>query len=269
MKSLNFAVCSLILSTAACKTSGDLKGGDGGYDDPTQVQTIEAPDEVGEGAESAPVPRNVENLRRQLEISRGELENLRYASQQEIQQLRMQNGQLSEDNRKLSEEILKYRSGQQAAAPGPAAGTGGAQGAELLWKTGVQHLNQGKIQEGLSTFQSLITSYPKDRHVFGATLLSGMAQYRLGDHKAAALTFNQAIDRAPAKGVAPAVAWFGQGAAFTKLGQSDDAKLFFEETVRRYPQSQAAVLARPILARKAKAPDDLFKVFPRWPTYVP
>jgi TolA-binding protein len=255
---------SILLGLSACKTSGDLKGP--AYDDPTQVQTIDAPED-GDPSENAPLPRNVENLRRQLEITRGELENLKYASSQELQQLRLQNTQLQDDNRKLSEEIIRYRSGQQqAAAPAPAAGPGGA---DLLWKSGLAGLNQGKIQEALNSFQSLLSSYPKDKHAFGATLLSGMAQYRLGDHKSAALSFNQAIDRAPARGVGPAVAWFGQGAAFNKLGQADDAKLFFEETVRRYPQSQAAVLARPILARKAKAPDDLFQVFPRWPTYVP
>lgn len=249
----------MIVSLASCVTSSQLAQKDT-YVDPTNVRTVDAP------AASA----NNDAISRELDIVRGQLED----AQHQVQLLET-------ENRRLGEELAKAKAPPPAApaasagvppalgSDGPAAGSQKT-GAPLLWELAQKDLADGRSKEALGAFQEILSSYPKDARVLHSSLAAAMLQYRLENYKDAALAFNQFIDKNPRRTEA-AIAWFGQGAAFNRMGQREDAKLFYEETVKRFPKSEAAAEAKRFMGRRgtAGAPKDLFSVFPKWAERAP
>jgi len=91
--------------------------------------------------------------------------------------------------------------------------------------------------------------------------LLGMMYYNEKRYKEAVLTFNAMIDKFPqSKNVA--MAWFGGAVSLRQMGKIQDAKLFFEETKKRFPESIQAKEARKILEDNISNPIDLFAKFP-------
>lgn len=248
---LTFTALLTLGTLTACKTSRDMVRGDREDDDP--IKTVENPAVKNTGP-SAAYSESTEELKRELAITQGDLESLRAQSLRDKEDLNKRIADLELEKQKLADENQKLK-----GTPVQDEETE-KQSAESLWMDARKDLREGKIETGERNLRVLIKDYPKDKNVYPAMLLLGMAQYRLGQFKEAALTFNQSIDRFPKK---PDItlAWFGQGAAFVQLKQGEDAKLFFEECIRRNPKSLEAREARKLMKKRAKAPADLFALF--------
>ncbi|MBS1985576.1 MAG: tetratricopeptide repeat protein [Bdellovibrionales bacterium] len=252
---------ALGLGLVGCVTSGDVATNNKeNYFDPTNVKTVDS------GA-VATVPPHLENIQRELDVTRGRLEEASHRIQA-----------LEADNKRLTDELAAAKN--PPPPPPPAASVATAPipvaedlpkktGAPLLWELAQKDIQAGRFKEALVPLEELLKTYPKDPHAFYAALGVPMLQYHLENYKEAALNFNQIIDKYP-KNSETGIAWFGQGASFAKMGQKDDAKLFYEEAAKRYPKSKVATEAKIFLAKKTNlAPKDLFTTFPDWDAKAP
>ena len=261
----------LLVGVASCKTSGDVrtKGKDSNLPlDPSGVKTLEGPPSEVEGAtvRREPVQQmSAEALERQLEVTRGELEELRVQIEKERQEWQLRNVE-NETERKKLQDALAQRSVPSASAPEPSSSDKNT--ATILWKQGIEFVQKKQDNEALVSLKSLLSNYPKSNHVWGANLVAGMIEYRLTNFKAAAIHFNQAIDMGAKRSVGPSLAWYFQGLAFLRMKKKEDASLFLGELDRRFPKTLVNTKAKKILAGKAKAPSDLFVDIPNWLDFV-
>jgi TolA-binding protein len=248
------ALASVIFMVSACKTSGDLRSRrqGGNYRDPVVTE------------EAGPKGPSHDELERELAITRGKLaesEELhrrdRLAFEERIKTLETQNNE-------LLGQIAQVQ-GQAAAAGAPKveAGSANASGFALLWNQALKDVSQKNYEASESLFAEMLKGGPKGDRAFYAFIGLAFSQYSSGRFKEAAITFNDVLDKFP-KHKRLSLAWFGQGAAFEQIGQAKDSRLFYSEAARSSPQSREGKLAGQILAKKAKAPRDLFLAFPHW-----
>lgn len=261
----------LLAGVGACKTSGDIRvsGKDSNLPlDPTGIRTLDGPPSEVEGASvrrEAVQPMSAEALERQLEVTRGELEELRVQIEKERQEWQLRNTE-NEAERKKLQEALAQRGGPTATVP--EATSGDKNTATVLWKQGIEFVQKKQDNEALISLKSLLANYPKSEHIWGANLVAGMVEYRLTNYKAAAIHFNQAIDMSAKRSVGPSLAWYFQGLAFLKMKKKEDASLFLGELDRRFNKTAVNAKAKRILAGTKKAPADLFVDVPNWLDFV-
>ncbi len=264
-------IALLLVALASCKTSGDIKTGKDPRvsDDPSGVRTLDAPPTPGETSTHSETPpaaqKSAEVLERELEVSQGELENLRHQLERERQEWQLRQTEIEAEKKKL-EEALVSRPAQ--AAPVVSSSEGDKNTVEALWRQGLESAQKKNDAEALVSLKSLLSNYPKSKHVWGATLTAGMLEYRMKNYKVAAIYFNQAIDLSAKRSVGPSLSWYFQGLSFYKMNKKEDASLFFGELDRRFTKTSVNAKARKILAGKAKAPNDLFADIPNWLDFV-
>lgn len=255
MKSSLILILLLVIS---CKTSGDLKV-DKPEVDPMGIKTLDSPILAVPNDEMDSAPSgSIETLKRNLVVTQGELENLRYQMDFEKEASRARIAALEEENRKLTEALS---ASPAARNPVVAANSGEAQAAiELLWKQVVDGVKSGDQASALGAAKSIINNYPQSKRIWSASLVAGMLEYNAKNYKEAAIYFNSGIDMTAKRSVGVSLPWYFQGLSFMQLNKKEDAALFLGELQRKYPQSVAA--------RKAKnlktPPADLFKDVPNW-----
>jgi TolA-binding protein len=249
-----------LLFLAGCKTSGQLRGSGSSSSqnalDPTGIKTLDAPPGL-DGVEEAFSGESPEALRRQLVVTQGELENLRYTLDQERETSRRRIALLEEENRKLTAALSAI---PQKTSTHMSSGDAPKDTVELLWKQVVEGVKSRSYSEALVAAKSIVDTYPKSKRLWGATLVAGMLEYQMKNYKEAAIHFNNAIDMTAKRTNGVSLPWYFQGLTFMRLNKKEDAALFLGELQRKYPTSQ--------MARKAKglkaAPDDLFADVPNW-----
>ena len=138
----------------------------------------------------------------------------------------------------------------------PPAGTSGAPAeAAPAWETAdqafaliEQALRDNKGGAARAVARAFLQKFPKHER-------APEAQYRLAEShqnerafKDAAASFLVVVDNWPASTWAP-FAMLRQGECFEALGRKDDAKLFYEDVIARYPKSKAAKDARTRLGK--------------------
>lgn len=261
-RSLRFFVLVPVLSLVliSCRTSKDVSGGHDESNDP--VKTVENP-------ELNTVP-SAEGLQRELAIAQGELEDLRNAAQREREALNARIATLEQENQRLTGELQVAKAPPAAPIPEPeeeSSADAKKLSADKLWESIRRELRSGEMKEAAAHLEIFTKKFANGPRGLTATLLLGLVQYRLQDYKAAAFTFNQAIDKYPKKSDL-SMAWLGQGAAFLHMGQREDSQLFFEEVIRLYPKSPEAREAKVLIKKKSKAPADLFAVFSVWTSKI-
>jgi TolA-binding protein len=237
----------------SCQTTGDLRKGRNAYHDPVVTE------------ESGPTSQSVgiDELERELAVTRGKLSESEELHRRESAALEERIQILEKQNNDLLAQIAQLQN--QSSTPKPVeAGDSKQQDNSLglLWNQAIKELNKGNFPAAEQLFAE-ITKAPKGSKNFYAHIGVAFSQYSAGNFKESAITFNDILDKFP-KHKRIALAWFGQGASFDLMGQSKDSKLFYTEAARSAPLSKEGKLAALILAKKAKAPNDLFAAFPNW-----
>ena len=266
------AVVGLVIGLGACKTSGDVRVGKGARTDvdASGIKTLDAPP-----ASASPAPNaepsttsgraSAEALERQLEITKGELENLRFQIEQERQQWQLRDVENEAEKKKMQEALARV---QQAPTSTSSPAGADKNTPDLLFKQGIELAQKKSDPEALTSMKSLLSNYPKSKHTWGANLVAGMLEYRLKNFKGAAIHFNQAIDMSAKRTLGPSLAWYFQGLCFLKMDKKEDAALFLGELDRRFTRTEVNKKAKKILAGKTKAPSDLFVDVPNWLDFV-
>jgi TolA-binding protein len=257
-----FAVAALFI-LGACTTSLNVRD-TGGGDSHDDVKTLKAPPNTASRATVEPKDLDSkiapDDLQRELDKTLGEMENLKHQHEQALKELQDRVTKLEEENLKLRAEVA---GGGSVVAPGGASKTSDDT-VKLLWETGTASLAKGDRARALDSFKTLADTYPKNDLAHPSQVALGMLFYGQQNYKEAAIRFNSAIDRFPKKRNGVSFVEFGIAASVHNMGNKDDAKLFFEELIRKYPKSSSAALARSFLNKKSKLPEDLFKAFPNW-----
>lgn len=237
---------------SSCITSGSVASGRDGYEDPTSVKTVENTqlDSGTNGDEAS-------GLAREAAILKGELENSQVLSKQAEEKYLARIAELEGQNLLLSQQVQKLKT-LEPPTPTATVTTGPAKsGVSLLWDSAVKAIRAERVEKAIVPLEEIVRTYPKDPQFFAALVNLGLAQYRNKDYSGSAQTFNQVIDKFAKRKEVP-LAWLGQAAAFSQLQQLDDAKLLFEEIIKRYPGTLEAKFAKRVIQKKEKVPLDLF-----------
>lgn len=281
---------------SACKTSKDIKADQdsagtpdsmnelGGVVDSAGVRTLDAPpvavvaqNAAQSDSQSNSQPEQVAQVVRpvnrvevdqDLMIARGEIENLQYQLQQRDLQHAEEMKNLQEENERLKEALNTLGQQKQAA---PKVVTTSSKGGmdEQLWNKAREAIKAKNYDTALTAVVSIRQTYKKSKYFWGATLANGMLLYEAGQLKEAALIFDEAIDLASRRKRGVSLPWYFQGLTFYRLGQKQDAELFWDELTRRYPRANVS-LKLAALKKKGNftAPKNPFTHLPNWETFA-
>jgi len=186
----------------------------------------------------------VARLRGQLEVLMNEVENLG---------ARQRDFYVDLDSRLRKMESAPSATGAPqpggATAPAPAASAPAATpsadpSAESSdYEAALNLLKQGKNKEALGAFQSFISRYPSGSFAPGAHFWAGNAALQAKDVASATKYFNVVLNKWPGDPTAPD-AMLGLANSQQAMGDPKTAQRTLQQVVDRYPQSNAAKIAR-------------------------
>jgi len=255
-KSLSFFVSLIsVLVLVACKTSGDIRA-EKMNQDPGEIKTITAPNQQSQQAPARAQTQNQqsqvqnvnEDLARQIEVLKGEVQEKEYLANQQKTQYEARIQALEQDKARLNEEMQILKGNAPPAA---------MEAGDLLWQSAQKNLMNRKYSEAVSNLKDFLESFPKDARAEEALILKGKSEYAAEQFKASLVTFGNYLDKYP-KGKGRPAAWLGQGAALIRLKQKKDAKLFLEQCVSLHPKTKEAKLAKRLLKTPNFVPPTIF-----------
>lgn len=213
--------------------------------------------------DDAEARRQITEMRQDLEsrletTSRGQLE---LANQNE--QLRAEVARLNGQIELLVNEVetLKQRQRdfyvdldtrlRQIESAGPGAGAANADPAAESgeYEAALNLLKDGKHGEALAAFDAFLGKYPSGSFSAGAHFWAGNAALQAKDVNAANKHFNTVLTRWPNENVAPD-AMLGLANSQQALGDAPTSRRTLQALVERYPQSNAAQVARQRLGQR-------------------
>ena len=213
--------------------------------------------------DDAEARRQISDMRQDLEgrletTSRGQLE---LANQNE--QLRAEVARLNGQIELLVNEVetLKQRQRdfyvdldtrlRQLESSGPGAGAANADPAAESgeYEAALNLLKDGKHGEALAAFDAFVAKYPSGNFSAGAHFWAGNAALQAKDINAANKHFNTVLTRWPNENVAPD-AMLGLANTQQALGDAPTSRRTLQALVDRYPQSNAAQVARQRLGQR-------------------
>lgn len=192
----------------------------------------------------------IARLRGQLEVLANEVENLG-ARQRDFYV------DLDTRLRKL-ESSPNGASAPQAGSPAASSSAGSAPATTASPDTGAESadyeaalnlLKQGKNKEALGAFESFITRYPSGNFAPGAHFWAGNAALQTKDVALASKHFNFVLNKWPNDTTAPD-AMLGLANSQQAMGDAKTAQRTLQQLVDRYPQSNAAKIAKQRLAAR-------------------
>ncbi|TJY60829.1 tol-pal system protein YbgF [Sinimarinibacterium sp. CAU 1509] len=137
----------------------------------------------------------------------------------------------------------------QMPAPGGAVapvtisnGAGGSPEEESAYLTAFDSLKNGKYDDAIRGFKSLVAQWPAGRYADNALYWTGEAYYVKRDYKSALASFQEVLQRFPASPKGPD-ALLKVGLTQIELKQEAEGKATLQRLVQTYPQSSAARLA--------------------------
>lgn len=133
--------------------------------------------------------------------------------------------------------------------PAPAEGATEVKDPVELMKLATDHLKAGRNAAAESVLNRLLELHPNHEKAVEARYRLGEVAYNEKSYPQAVLRFQLVIDKHKKSKWAP-WAMLRQGEAFDAQGQKDNAKLFYEEVERLWPDSPAAKDAREKLKKR-------------------
>lgn len=238
MKRILFTVVlsgTLALGLSSClKTRSQLRGEDGGPDQPDPVYTSQ----VKEVSNSAAEARALDDMKGEIAQLNARLEELARANQQ----LKEQNTGKSEESKKMEtriqeleatqaemiERLKKKEKEQETPKTEPVA----------MYEQGVKQA-EAKDCDGAIASLSEYLKFPKGKHMENAFFHRGECYFAKGEYKKAILDFSSVHDKFPRSKKMPQ-ALYKTGLSFEKIGMKSDAKVFYQELVDKFPKSPEA-----------------------------
>jgi tol-pal system protein YbgF len=135
------------------------------------------------------------------------------------------------------------------AAPAPSApvvisnGGGGSPEEEGAYMATFDLLKNGKYDDAIRGFRSMLEKWPKGRYADNATYWMGEAYYVKRDYKSALSSFQSVLDKFGSSPKAPD-AMLKVGLSQIELKQTDAGKATLQKVIQTYPTANASNLAR-------------------------
>jgi tol-pal system protein YbgF len=209
--------------------------------------------------QTATLRAEIEQLREELRLVNGRLEELEYTFKQqkgapgEAQEMRSDAISAIDERTRANEQRLTQvenylnlgsEASQQAAAGGAVSKikTGKPLGDEELYRSAKQAFDQGDLEAARSGFEELIQRYPQSKHADNSQFWIGEIYYRDKWYEKAILEYQKVIENYPNGNKVPA-SLLKQGLAFQNIGDNANARLILEELAKKYPQSNEAKIA--------------------------
>ena len=184
------------------------------------------------------------DLQNQLDKHKSEIAQLRG----QIENLQKQNDDLSNNQKSFYQDLDARVSRLEPQNVEVEGVTGIVQaGEKSSYDEALKSFQAGQIKNADSEFTSFIRKYPSSPYLPLALYWSGNTKYALKDYKAAITQLQGLISRYPGHQRVPA-ATLTMANANLESGKKAVAKKLFTDLIAKYPDSDAANEAKPILA---------------------
>jgi tol-pal system protein YbgF len=203
---------------------------------------------------------DIENMRKELQIVNGRLEEIDYLLNRKLAQYEADGSRRQERLEKLSlsvaksekqiSELEQYLNMEGKPTPKPAVSapvsskTGStAPTAKDTYSNGRQAFDNGKMDESRQLFLALIKNFPKSEYADNAQFWIGESYYREKWYERAILEYQTVIEKYPKGNKVPA-AKHKQGMSFLKIGDKANARIILNDLVKKHPKSSEAKIAK-------------------------
>jgi tol-pal system protein YbgF len=202
----------------------------------------------------------MDNLRQELQRVNGRLEEIDYLLNRKLAQYEADGSKHQERLEELSLSVAKSEKqiaaleqylnieGKPAAAPAASAAAPSAAAASAaptdkdLYSEGRQAFDNGKMDKSRQLFLSLIKTFPKSAYADNAQFWIAESYYREKWYERAILEYQTVIEKYPKGNKVPA-AKHKQGMAFLQIGDKANARIIFNDLVKKHPKSSEAKIA--------------------------
>jgi tol-pal system protein YbgF len=274
MKALTLILCCALLGLSGCALSSDvvileqrLESLEAqNYD--LRQRLRESFDELGSArgqaeknlrSKYAGVNVDIENLRKELQIVNGRLEEIDYLLNRKLAQFEADGSKRQERLEELSLSVAKSEKQiseleqylniegkptpkTAVAAPVSNRKDSTAPTAKDIYTNGRQAFDSGKMDESRQLFLSLIKNFPKSDYADNAQFWIAESYYREKWYERAILEYQTVIEKYPKGNKVPA-AKHKQGMAFLKIGDKANARIILNDLVKKHPKSSEAKIA--------------------------
>lgn len=274
MKALTLILCCALMWLSGCALSSDvvileqrLESLEAqNYD--LRQRLKESLDELGSASgqseknlrsKYAGVNVDIENLRKELQIVNGRLEEIDYLLNRKLAQFETDGSKRQErleelslsvaKSEKLISELKQYLNIEGKPTPKPVASapvsgreSSKAPTAKDIYSNGRQAFDNGKMDESRQLFLSLIKNFPKSDYADNAQFWIAESYYSEKWYERAILEYQTVIEKYPKGNKVPA-AKHKQGMAFLKIGDKANARIILNDLVKKHPKSSEAKIA--------------------------
>jgi tol-pal system protein YbgF len=204
----------------------------------------------------------IENLRQEIQLLSGRLEEAEYVLKQKIQtsedsyeekEIRLdridQTASSNKDRIARIEQYLNFESTERDVKSKPGTGIKTQVQAQqklsedAIYQTAKQAFDQGDYELARERFQKLIKTYPKSNRADNAQFWIGEIYYHEKWYEKAILEYQKVIENYP-NGNKVQSSLLKQGFSFFNLGDKANARLIFTELIKKYPKSNEAKIAK-------------------------
>lgn len=212
--------------------------------------------------QSASLRALIEELREEIRILNGRLEEIEFAQKQQekavdntLKKSSATSGQLTETVAKNEQRLARLEnylnlesSAKSAAAVAVVAPVAQVKapkelGEEEVYKLGKQAFDQGDSDTAKKHFQEFIKRFPQSERADNAQFWIGELYYREKWYEKAILEYQNVIEKYPKGNKVPA-ALLKQGLAFQNIGDKANSRLILEDLIKKFPKSNEAKIAR-------------------------
>jgi tol-pal system protein YbgF len=216
-------------------------------------------------SQSAGLNVMLDNLREDIRVLTGRLEEHEYLLQQKIKAMEAEEGQrkiqlnrLEEISRLNKNRVIRIEQylNLESSASAP-EGFKGKQGAETqstaavnaqlpeneMYRLAKQAFDQGELNAAREGFTNFIKRFPKSANADNAQFWVGETYFREKWYEKAILEYQVVIEKYP-RGNKVQASLLKQGLAFFNIGDKTNSRLRLKELVQKYPQSNEARIAR-------------------------
>lgn len=218
----------VLLSFTGCRTKSELRREQELEQLKTQVK------EARDG--KVDVETTVEELRAEIARLSGIVE-------QQSAQIQTLNEEFRGQMTTLSSRTQTLEQKQQAMLTPPPEPERPAESKRAGFANAKELFDEGKFEESVEAFRTLASSPTTNEETKKAQYFLGEACFAAKDYASAALEFAEFRKRFPKDPLVPS-AIFKQASSFRNMGKKQEAKLFYQDLVDRYPASPFAVRAK-------------------------
>ncbi|WP_235463390.1 tol-pal system protein YbgF [Aeromonas australiensis] len=195
------------------------------------------------------------DLQQQVDSLQGEVSELRGQLEQQTYQME----QAQERQRQLYQELDKVASSQQAAPAAAAPAAAATPAAAANYSTNQDEnqaydaavnmvLKEKNYDKAIPAFQGFIKQYPNSGYVPNAHYWLGQLLFNKGDRAGASAQFSTVVNKY-SKSPKRADALLKLGMLAQLDGKKAEAKSFYEQVIKGYPNTSPAQLAKQSLAK--------------------